>query len=82
MNKEDKIRYLNNYKKMLEDVKKEKDKKNDYDRLSTHFNNKVNHKVKKLVKVENGFTNYMLPIIVTVFIIGFAVGIAFAIYKF
>ena len=83
MNNEEKIKKLNEYKKMIEDVKKAQKTDDNIDSLSNHFklHLKSNH-TRKLVKKDNGFTNVMVPIIITVFIIGFAIGIAFALYKF
>ena len=76
MKNEDKKKKLDDYKLFLEELKKLK---------QDNENNKVltkDNKTKKLVKQPNGFTNVIVPIVITVFIIGFAIGLAFAIYKF
>ena len=73
MNIEEKRKKLNEYKNIMQGTKQLKE--------ANELNKKINNtKVKKLVKKENGFANIMIPIIITTFIIGVAVGIAIVIY--
>lgn len=80
MNNNDLKIKLDDYKKILEDLKKMK-LVEDNKKLSNQFNQNLRTtKTKKLVKASDGFAIYILPIIITSFIIGFAIGLAFAIY--
>ena len=79
MKNDDKKKKLDDYKRVLEELKKIKSE-NDNKKLSSQFNKSLN--TKKLVKQPNGFTSYLLPILITTFIIGLAIGLAIAIYYF